>query len=97
MAGEQVHPVALEDIVHATGGDLNAVVPFQVPHDLRRTEMVGPTEMEDLVLDLGRSPPGPVLPTAGFSVDETLVALPGLDPLPLVEGLPGHTEIAASQ
>jgi hypothetical protein len=94
VVGQAVEAVALEDLVDAPGGDLDAVVALQVPGDADVPEVVGLAQVEDILLDVGRRAQLRVL-GAGLAVDQSPLAVLLVGAPPLVKDLARNAEVAA--
>src|ERR1051325_2566088 len=94
IARQAVHCVALEHGVNAAGRDFDVVIAFQIPDYPHRPEMVGAAQMKDLLLDFSRETDLRVS-GARLAVDEGLLTVLLVCPLPLVEDFSGDAKVAA--
>lgn len=60
-SGQPIEAIALEDAVDPCIRDFDAVVPFQVPDDPDRPQMILPAQIQNLLNDLGRRLIGRIL------------------------------------
>jgi len=99
VARQDVHSMALENVIDASCSDLRAMVTLEIPGDARRAKVIDPAQTQDLLyllLDFsGSSERARSRRAAGLPIDQPLVPELLEGPFPLIKRFPGYPKAAA--
>ena len=94
IARKPIRAISLENLMHATGRDLQAMIPFQEPGDPQLAQMVGLSKIENLFFNLWRYPKSGVL-RESLAVDHPRFPILSIALFQLLISLAGNAKLSA--
>lgn len=89
MASSTAVSIALEHVIDANGVDADLVITIQVPNNADLSQVIAPTQRENLLFDPRWGPQSNLVRT-GLAVDEPILTSLGVIPSPTTEGDEPH-------